>query len=328
MAQLHPTANEPRLDSALADAVDAAVGHRWSIRWGVLVEADVFGLPEWAVPLRGPALYDAGLQQLRWVQSTYGHRLEGIDLVRPALKDEGLNDERIGPAMVRGWAAWARGGFASDATANGGVHVNQGPDHVRLNLRFDQALEGSDTPRVMAAMDRTVRERWPVDGFTVSQRYGPRPLRQENLEPAIRRLAKFGRPLVVTNLEVNGSNPIEAAANLETVLRTLFAEPMVQGIYLAGLRERDVVDPSGALLDDQDRVTSMGRVVDRLFREQWWSEVTVTTDALGRASARVFRGDYQLTVRLPSGEVVSLPLRVTEDRTGERELIVMPMATD
>ena len=133
-------------------------------------------------------------------------------------------------------------------------------------------------------------ERWPIDHFTVSQRFEARAVRQEDLEPALRRLAKFGKPLVITDLEVPGSNAIEAAVNMETVLRTLVAEPLVVGIYFSGLQEAEVVEASAALLDESGEATANGRVVDRLFGQQWWSDETLITDDLGRGSARVFRG--------------------------------------
>ena len=315
---LQPTAGEWSAEP-LESAMDRAAARGWSIRWGVLIEEDAFGLPEWVVPLRGPALYDAGSAQLSEALSRYGDRLAGLDLLRPVVTAEGLTYLRVDAAMLHAWARQAR--FKSHAEA---VDVGSGPP--RFTLRLDHALQGSESFDVLRALDTAVAQRFPIDGFTVSQRFGPRAIRQEDLEPAIRRLAKFGKPLIVAGLEVGGSNAIEAAGNVETVLRTLFAEPMVRGVYFAGLREGEVVDPSAALLDDEGRATASGRVVDRLFAENWWSDETLHSDDLGRASARVFRGDYRVTVTWRDGTEHVFNLRVHGDLVGDREVIVMPIA--
>ena len=291
----------------------------WSARWGVLIEEDAFGLPEWVVPLRGRALADAGSGYLDGVLGRYGKRLVGVDLVRPEVTAEGLTYPRMGPAVLLNWAQRAeqRWGPAAQAGAM---------PSPRITLRVDQGLAGSESFEALRALDAVVSQRLPFDGFTVGQRFGPRAIRQEDLEPAIRRLAKFGRPLIIADLEIAGSNPIEAAANVELVLRTLFAEPMVRGIYFAGLTAAQVVEPSAALLDEQGQATASGRVVDRLFRENWWSDERVFTDDLGRAEVRVFRGDYRVEVTWSDGTQQTMELRVLEDLVGAREVIVMPIA--
>ncbi|MEO1236635.1 MAG: hypothetical protein AAFX76_07585 [Planctomycetota bacterium] len=271
------------------------------VRWGPVVSGEAFDLPEWVVPLRGAALRDAGKGFLEAVLTRYGGAIEGLELA-----EETVGYERWTPAALRQLV------MASEFRSPG----------LTPRLRFDDALAGGGTFEAARAIDAAVKQRMGFRGFSVTHRFGPRPIAQDRLEPALRRLTGFGRPIVVASLEVGGGSALEAATNAEVVLRTLFADPRVEGVVFAGLTAADLAEPSAALFDQAGEPTGVMRSADRLFREVWWSDETVETDELGRASARVFRGEYRLTATLPDGSRTEARLRVD----GPRDVVLMPVA--
>lgn len=289
------------IDEALAKSDAAGL----TLHWGSLLSADTFDLPEWVVPLRDAELYAAARDYALDVGRAYGDWITGLDLC-----EDTIDHDRFPPAVLR----------------LVGAHLRVAAPDVRLGLRYDEAWQGSKAFEVLGAMDVAVGERMPIAGFTVSQRFGPGPIAQENIEPGLLRLAKFGRSLVVTGLEIGGTNGIETTVNAETVLRTLFAEPTVSGIYFAGLRAGDFADPSAALFDEEGQPSGAGQTIDRLFRQTWWSNVTATSDELGRARARVFLGDYTVTATLADGSSVTMPLRLRDRIASPQPIILMPIA--
>ncbi len=60
----------------------------------------------------------------------------------------------------------------------------------------------------------------------------------------------------------------------------------------------------------------------RLIREEWWSDVTLTTDGDGCLDARVFHGDYRLRWRGTDGTLHSQPVRVEPGRSQEGTLVL------
>jgi len=151
--------------------------------------------------------------------------------------------------------------------------------------------------RVQALQLRQVK----IDGITIDQQFTgtiSAPQMRRTLDDRIHALSDS---ITVANLEVGGPSIASAAFNLETVLRLLFAEPSIKGIYFAGLYEEELNDPVAALIDSEGELTSAGTVVDGLFRELWWSDEQLVSDDLGNAKARVFTGWYRITATLPDG---------------------------
>lgn len=302
--RLQPTDAGAWDDAQLEAAMEAAAGAGLTLHWGPLVSADAFDLPEWVVPLRGEALFAAMRVYAQRVGATCGPRVGDLDVA-----EQTINHARLTPAMLRLLILDLRAMWPS----------------LRPRLRFDGALEGPRTFEVVAAMDNALSQRVGIDGFTLEQAFGPRPIAQDLLEPALQRLAKFGRPLTVGSLEIGGANAIESAVNVETVLRTLFAEPTVEAIYFSGLEADRLAEPSAALFDPDGLPTAVANTIDRLFREVWWSDDTLVADELGRARGSVFLGDYRVTVTLPDGGTLNAPLRLYDRQETPADIVLMPV---
>ncbi|MFW5682575.1 MAG: hypothetical protein ACOC1G_06170, partial [Phycisphaeraceae bacterium] len=136
------------------------------------------------------------------------------------------------------------------------------------------------------------------------------PLPPRRMADELRRLRSLDRPIVVMDLQTGGENVIEAAKHAETLLRLLYAIPEVEGVYFPGVGPRAFAEPHASLVDEQGQLTSVGRVVARLFGETWRSNETVGTDAAGNAHVRLFHGTHRVTATLPGGETVETEVRV------------------
>ncbi|MEM7626524.1 MAG: hypothetical protein AAF333_13090 [Planctomycetota bacterium] len=303
---VQPDADGVLRSDAIRAALDAAEEAGLSVHWGNLLSAEPFDLPEWVVPLRGQALYYAALAYALEVADTFGPRIDGLDLCDRLPAED---DPRFSAAMLRLIEA----------------HLNAGLPGVESRLRVDGAWQSDRASAALGAMDVAANEQLGRDGFSASDRFPPRAVAQDQIEPALRRIAKVGRPLRITGLEVGGTHGIETTVNVETVVRTLFAEPSVTGITFAGLGPSDFADASATLIDEQGQPTGAGLVLDRLFRTVWWSDETTRTDELGRAQTRVFLGDYTVTATLADGATVSMPLRLRERDDSPEPIILMPV---
>ncbi|MEM8496351.1 MAG: hypothetical protein AAF663_13290 [Planctomycetota bacterium] len=303
--QMQPDGPESFSRDAVDRAIAAAQSVDLEVRWGSLASADTFDLPDWVVPLRGEALFEAWRGYSDRIADAYGPELIDIDLA-----EETLDHDRLSPAMIRL--------IAQDWRA-----VRQ---DLQSRLRYEQVLAGSRTFAAIEAMDGVLKQRLGIEGFTIDKAFPPRAVAQDLLEPAVQRLSRFGRPIAVGSLEIGGAHAIETAVNTETVLRTLFANPMITGIYFSGLSPDEVSDPSAAVFDEQGEPTAVGRTIDRLFRETWWTDTTLTSDKLGKAQAEVYRGRYRVTATLPDGSSVTTTLSLLEQEVEPSEIILMPVA--
>lgn len=301
---LQPTREGGLQTDELDAAMDAAEAGGLAVRWGSLLSAGAFDLPDWVVPLEGAALYDAAGGYAEAVLGRYGRRVADLDLA-----EQTLDDDRYSPAMLRLL----------------GMRVTRAVEDVPARLRYRQAFEGQRVFDVLSAADTALNLRMGLGGFTLDQTFSRAMVEPEVLDAALRRLARLAVPLWCGRLEVGGDHPIEAAVNLEVVLRTLFAQPMVRGIYFAGVTAEELAEPSAALLDETGQVTGPGRVLDTLFRREWWTDTTLTTGELGEAETRVYLGTHRVTATLADGSTVEAVIDLPRRSDDARLVILQPV---
>ena len=176
-------------------------------------------------------------------------------------------------------------------------------------LPFDGGLQGPRVGDVRQAIDDANGQFLDLDGYTIRQRFAGK-VEQDELTRNLNALAALCPAIVVSGLEVGGPTAVDRTINMERILRTLFAEPKVKGIYFAGFTADQLADPDAALIDAEGNLTGAGRSVDQLFGETWWTDLTVNSDLLGEATARVFLGTHTVTVTFADGETLTVPLRV------------------
>jgi hypothetical protein len=275
-------------------------------RFGVVLSADPGRLPESALDLRGDALRK--LLDDRVTHACSQSRYHQFDIYADSI-DHDFVGERLGPAMIRRMFELAKAASPGASTC----------------ARFGDAFEGNRAIRAARKVTELRDGFVPVDAIAIDARFRGTVV-QTMVKRQLDSLAGLQMPITVARLEVGGESEAAAAINLETVLRTLFAEPMVQGIYMVGFSAEEVADPNARLTDDRGKPTDAGRLLNKLAHEHWWTDEFAKSDHLGNAKARVFAGTYKLTAALPgerSPAEITVYLPAGES---ERIVVLQPLA--
>jgi hypothetical protein len=124
----------------------------------------------------------------------------------------------------------------------------------------------------------------------------------------LNRLSTLRSEVILDGIRVGGG--LLAASELESMLIAAFADRSISAIYLDGVTADSAADDLTALIDAEGQPTGVGLVVDRLFRQRWWTDAQLPADELGNARLRVFAGRYAIEAELPDGRVFETEVRV------------------
>ncbi|MCR5249525.1 MAG: endo-1,4-beta-xylanase [Lachnospiraceae bacterium] len=148
---------------------------------------------------------------------------------------------------------------------------------------------------------------------------------REKLEKVLERFSSFGLPIHFTeNTLISGeimpphiedlndwqveewpSTPEgeeRQAKEIAEMYGILFAHPLVQAITTWDYRDGAWLNaPSGFLRKDNSRKPSY-HTLKKLVKEDWWTDVTLRTDAEGRITVDAFKGDYRISADALSQE--------------------------
>lgn len=301
--RLTPTPDTAPDVADLEELVIEAQRRGMRTRWGGVISADVGRNPDWAAALNGDALVDALENHLQLVLRLFGGRVDAFDVYTHAL-DHRFVEDRLGKPMVRRLFQQAKV-YAPRST---------------MAVRFTDSLQGTRLHEMVEAVMAMQQDFIPLDAVALEQRTAA-PVAQAPLARALEGVGRLGLDIHIVGLEVGGASEAAAAMNLETMLRTLFAEQAVDGIWFGAIRPGAVAVPEAALVDAQGQPTEAGQVVDGLFRKLWWTNATAQTDELGNVTARVFAGSHRITATLPDG--TDLTTRVHLPRHDDPRIVVL-----
>ncbi len=156
----------------------------------------------------------------------------------------------------------------------------------------------TDTPHQKHYLDtiRFLQEQGaPLEGLGVQSHFGSQPTPPLTAIRILDTLAASKLPIVVTEFDVNTQDEDYQAAYTRDYLTLCFAHPAVAGFLMWGFWEGAHWLPQAAMLRKDWSARSNLAVWRELVLKRWWTDVTVTTDAEGRASLRGFKGDYEIT---------------------------------
>jgi len=190
-----------------------------------------------------------------------------------------------------------------------------------LNVRMSDALGFNRVGRMVERVTELQRAFVPFNGLSIDQRLGG-VVKPATVEGALESLAATKLPVVFGRLEPGGGSEKIAAINAEVFLRAAFAAPNVRGVYLP----LDPDDPNATLWDDRGRPTDVGEVVDKLFRQIWWTDLEAVTDRLGNADVRVFAGRHKITASLTDGTSADTLVWVPTDAERETLIVLQPLS--
>lgn len=223
--------------------------------------------------------------------NVFDPQADRFDLYSDALKQD-MVERKLGHGMLPRMFDRAD---AQRPEASFGVRVSNA-----ISLRLGRDFVG----KMQAMQVRQVA----LDHITIEQQFA------EPVQPnAMRRMldeyiGPMNVPVTIAGLEVGGPTPVAAAIKLETLIRLMFAQPKIDGLYFAGLveGEEELLENHAALIDPNGQPTAAGEVLDSLFTQLWHSDTTDVSDERGNVASRVFTGWYKVVATLPDGtEIVS-----------------------
>lgn len=276
------------------------------VRWGPLISADAGRVPGWAAKLEGRELADVVAAYADLICKRFGRRIHQFDGYTQTL-DHGFIESRAGVGVVRDL-------YETLPASSPGVVVC---------ARFDDAL-GTGRINKMLRQLTAMREAFiPVPLVALDHRFGDT-VDQKSLARLFSRTDPIDQPVILSGLTVGGDSELNAAINLETVLRTVMEKPKVQGIWFSGLTPDNAIELNSELIDEAGGLTSSARTIDSLYHNVWRTHIETKTDELGNVRARAFPGTYRVTATLAGGSELSATFRLLKS-DGPRVVLLEPL---
>ncbi len=287
--------------------VDWAKRRKMNATWGSLISADRGRLPAWAAELSPAELRRAIVQYRQRVFDRYEDKVTHIDVLTHTL-DHRYITQQLGVAMARD------------------LYHTTDQRNVHAIAAFDNAFR-ADRLTAMVRRITKMREQFiPFDSVAVGVTF------RDSVNPhqMLRSLKVMGNlklNLAIKNLQVGGEGDLDAAQNLEKVLRALFADPHVKSITMAGVFPDELEVPAAALIDQDGEPTAAGMVFDQMVTNLWWTQVNEKADGLGNLRVRVFAGEHRVSAKLPTGEVIESTMYI-KPGNDEQLIVLQPTRAD
>ena len=304
--QLEPQQNQ--FDWTQAQRMlDWAAQRELAVHWGEVVTTNATHLPVWLTALSNDELAQALEAHVTTLSQKLAGRAASWDVIA-GLPDRHYIQKRLGDAMLRRLVAQAA------------MHSPK----VERGVRFNDTLAGPRLTEMVQSLTEMRDLQTPITSVTMDIKLGGN-VAYVSLERSLEWLSKIGLPIRMMNMEVAGPSPQAAAINLETALRTFFAQPQVEGIWLGGIGVDQVLDPSSALVNQFGQLTPAGDLFVKMVGTRWWSEEIVQADELGNARLKVFAGAYKIQAVWPDGQAATSAYIKPGQRT---QLIIIQQLAD
>lgn len=293
--KLQPESGGPLDDDAvwrIEQVLNEAEARGLVVRWGPLVSADAGRVPGWAAKLDGRELADAVKAYTDLICKRFGRRIHQFDVYTQTL-DHSFIESRAGVAVIRDL-------YESLPAASPGAVVC---------ARFDDALRTGRINKMLRQLTAMHEAFIPVPFVALDHRFGDT-LERQALVRLFSRIDPIDQPVILSGLTVGGDSRLNAAINLETVLRTVMEKPKVQGVWFAGLTPDNAIELNSELIDEQGILTSSALLIDSLYHDLWRTHIETKTDELGNVRARAFPGTYRVTVTLSDGSELAATFRL------------------
>lgn len=268
-------------------------GLRWLRDRGFALRGHVFVWPGWTnLPnaiqaLRGTA------RQGEIPQLVLDHIAEQAAATRELLNEWDVQNEPFdnkdlmdvfGPAIQVDWFKAARAALPTAA-----LYLNDyNTEDQTRNLAHVQLF--ANTVRYLQQNGA------PVTGLGVQSHIGGAPSGIPDVLATFDRYAAFGLTLRVTEFDVNTSDENLQADYTRDYLTAVFSHPNMVGFQFWGFWEGAHWIPRGAMYRADWTEKPNGAAFRRLVFDEWWTRLSLTTDAEGVVRGRGFGGDYLATV--------------------------------
>ena len=140
----------------------------------------------------------------------------------------------------------------------------------------------------------------PIDGLGLQGHFGNELTPPARVLEILDRFAKFGLPILITEYDMTNDDKPAQAAYLRDFYTVLFSHPAVIGSIQWQFWQKDMWRPQGHHFTTDWQETEVAKAYEDLVLGEWWTDVTLATDAEGSSTVRAFRGRQRVTVT--SGE--------------------------
>jgi endo-1,4-beta-xylanase len=155
----------------------------------------------------------------------------------------------------------------------------------------------------------------PVDRIGLQCHFGSTVRSPTEVLAIVDRFAALGKPLHISELDINCSDDDFQADYLRDVLTALYSHPAVVQITQWGYWEGNHWLPAAALWRKDWSIKPSGQMLLDLLEKKWRTHANLTTDERGQASVRAFLGTHEVTVTL-GGKTVKQTVEVGQNGAG------------
>ncbi len=309
----------------LDEMIDEAKAHHMQVKLHPIVWPDCY--PEWAGQTKEqsePLIH----QHVDDIVKRYGNKVDAIEineinsaeLLTHQVKDEngqlkteqqhnGLTDwiKQDGPAsVIETVSSWARNDLAQQHSSAKLLENEYVIDQKTL-ASDGQVNHGQNSPDALGVQMHMFEQNWPA-------------LR---IEKMLNDRGHTGRPDYVSEITVPSGNSgteqekqngqVKQANELEALFRGAMSNPNAVGVSMWDFTDKNSwKNGTGGVLDENLQTKRSYETLHDLIKKQWWSSVDAQTNKAGVAGARVFKGDYQITVSDGAGH--SRTIELSADR--------------
>lgn len=170
---------------------------------------------------------------------------------------------------------------------------------------FDVVENGQLTQALVEEAKDLLRRGIPLDGIGVQGHFTGH-VNPTLLQYRLNILSEVRIPVWLTEVDVLEKDPVKRADGLETVMRTAFSNPRVQGLILWSFwSESSWRGPYTSLVDGNEWKINAAGLRYRSLLKQWTTHVTLSPTYTDQSQAYFeapgFYGDYDVVLELPNG---------------------------
>ena len=161
----------------------------------------------------------------------------------------------------------------------------------------------------------------PLDGIGMQGHFGKRLTAPVRVWEVLDRFAKFGKPIRVTEFDINIVDQELQGAYTRDFMTAFFSHPSTTGFLMWGFWEGRHWRPDGAMFRRDWSLKPNGEVYKDLVFREWWTDLRGASAQDGRLSARGFLGDYEVDV---TWNGVSKRMAFVLDKAGALVRVTIP----
>lgn len=137
----------------------------------------------------------------------------------------------------------------------------------------------------------------PLGGIGMQGHFGTEATPPTRVIEIIERFAKLGLPIAVTEHDIDSTNSKYQAEFTRDFMIAVFSCEAVEEFLTWGFWERAHWRPNAAMMTANWELTPIGKVWTELVGKEWRSNLDIDSNDNGKAIARVFCGEYEISVK-------------------------------